>query len=264
LNGNILSGRIALISGVGPGLGSDIARLFAKHGADLLLTARSIDRLKAIAAELSESGVRCLIQQCDVSSVDACEAAVARTVAEFGRIDVLVNVAYASDGWHSLLETSQDMEDWHRAFDINVFGTMAMTRAAAKAMIAHERGTIVTVNSMLSAMNVPQRGGYQGSKAALATMTRTAALELAAHGIRVNGLHPGWMAGEPVEQAFVDIAARNGTTAEAERRKILDQIPLGYIPTTSEYARIALFLASDFSAPITGQCLHANGGQWLS
>jgi len=263
MTGSFMGERVMVIAGVGEGLGRDLALEAAGSSTVLVLLARRPDVIASLAAEIEQLGSRALPIVCDITSAEQCDEAIARSVTAFGHVDTLINVAHLSEKSGPVLDTPADFTSWRSIFDVNVFGAMGMLRAAARQMVEQRSGTIVMINSMAAERLRVGRAAYQGSKAALATMSKTAALELAQYNIRINSLHPGFMAGEPIEKAFRFWAEQNGTNVEEERAKVLATIPLGYIPPTAEYARVALFLASDFSAPMTGQSVHANGGQWL-
>jgi NAD(P)-dependent dehydrogenase (short-subunit alcohol dehydrogenase family) len=259
----LMQDKVALIAGVGEGLGRDLALEFARHGAKLVLAARRTSYIQTLAAEIEALGRPCLPLCCDITKPDDCERATIRTCKEFGRIDSLVSVAYLTDNSMSLLDNPADFRQWREVFDVNVFGTLGLTRAAAQRMVERRSGTIVLINSMAAERLRVNRAAYAGSKAALATMAKVVALELGPYNVRINSLHPGFMGGQPVEDVLRNWGEQNGTDIETERRKVVATIPLNYIPPTSEYARNALFLASDYSAPMTGQSVHSNGGQWL-
>ena len=181
----------------------------------------------------------------------------------FGQIDVLVNVAYKPSVHSPLLDSSSDLAEWRAHFDTNLFGTLQMTKAVAHHMAARGSGTIVMVNSMAAERVSKGLGGYTGSKAALERIVRTLALELAERGVRVNGVHPGYMWGSWMEEVMRRRALANGTDPETEKAAVEAEIPLGYIPPTREFVGTILYLASDLSRPTTGQAIHVNGGHWF-
>lgn len=259
----LLDGKVAVLSGVGPGLGRESALVFAREGASVVLVARDERRIAAVAGEVERAGGRALAVTADVLAEDQCRAAAARAAEVFGRIDALVNLAFAESSWKSLLDVDADLVAWHRAFDVNVFGTLRMTRAVAVLMAERGAGSIIMVNSIASAGTMPRIADYTGSKAALAGMTRTLARELGPHGIRVNGIHPGTMWGPYNERRFQAMADENGTTLQAERDRAATEVPLRYLPGSNEVAEVLAFFASDRARAITGQQLHVNAGQYL-
>lgn len=261
----LLEGRVALLSGVGGGLGRDTALLFAQHGAKLVLVARSDALTSSIAQEVSALDSDCLVLVGDITSTGDCQRIAADAVAQFGKIDILVNIAHASDysARCSILDVDPDLEGWRQCFEVNVFATMKITKAVAHHMADIGSGRIIMINSMTAERIQPGSFAYSGSKSALQRMTQVLAQDLSRFGIRVNGLHPGFMWGPSVENSFLRHADENGTSVETEKARIEEQIPLGYMPPTNEYAGTLLYLASDLSLPMTGQSLHVNGGQWM-
>lgn len=263
---SMLGGKVALISGIGDGLGSDVVKLFASEGAALIITARRPTLIEPLAAEINAGGGRCHALICDITNDQDCANVVETAIEQFGYIDILVNNAYSTNAaeWLPLAELPTDLSTWRSDFETNVFGTMKMTRAVVPHMIERKAGRIIMINSMVTELLRSGMSQYSGSKAAQEKIAKTLALELAQYGIRVNCVHPGYMWGTGVERGLRTFAAQNGTTYEAEKQKVIDQIPLGYIPPTSEYAGIVLFLASDLSLPLTGQSIHINGGQYIN
>jgi NAD(P)-dependent dehydrogenase (short-subunit alcohol dehydrogenase family) len=258
----LLKDNVVFLSGVSTGLGRDTALLFAEHGADLVITARKPDNIDSIAEEVRALGQRCLPIISDITDADACENAAAAAEKEYGRIDTLINIAYRP-AWPNLtplLECKPDISDWRPCFDVNVFGTMQMTRAVALRMKRKKCGRIIMINTMTAEKVYEGSEAYSGSKIALQRITRSIAMELGPLGIRVNSVHPGFMGGPQVEKVMAKRAKENGTTPEEETAKVSDQAAMRYIPPTSEYARVLLFFASPLSDAVSGQSLHVNGG----
>lgn len=261
----LIEGDTVFLSGVNTGLGRDTALLFASEGADVVITARGSDTIEAIADEVRATGRRCLPIVADICNPDDCERATAAAMAEFGKIDTLINIAYRP-AWPNLtplLETQPDLSDYRACFDVNVFGTLIMTRAVAKHMAERHKGRIVMINTMTAEKVYEGSEAYSGSKIALQRMTRSIAMELGPLGIRVNSMHPGFMWGPQVERVFKTRAEEKGTSPEEEYRQVAKDAALRYIPSTSEYAKTLLFFASHLSDAITGQSLHVNGGLYL-
>jgi NAD(P)-dependent dehydrogenase (short-subunit alcohol dehydrogenase family) len=231
----------------------------------LVLTARKPEIIEKVAEEVRALGRRCLALVCDVAALDDCERACEAAMAQFGRIDVLVNIAYRGDypQRRGLLESEPDLSNWRDCFEINVWATLQMTRCVAKRMVEKRSGRIIMVNTMTAEKVLPGSEAYSGSKIALQRMTRSVALELGPFGIRVNSMHPGFMWGPQVRKVMAQRAADNGTTVEHEISLVTDQAALRYIPTTEEYARTLLFFACTLSDAVTGQSLHVNGGLYL-
>jgi len=261
----LLLGETVFLSGVNTGLGRDTALLFAEHGADLVITARGPDNINAIAEEVRALGQRCLPIVSDVCKLEDCENATKAAIAEYGKIDTLINIAYRG-AWPNLtplLETQPDLSDYRACFEVNVFGTLQMTRQVAKHMAERRKGRIVMINTMTAEKVYEGSEAYSGSKMALQRMTRSIAMELGPLGIRVNSMHPGFMYGPQVEKVLGDRAKDNNTTFDEEYAKVASGAALRYVPPTSEYAKTLLFFASHLSDAVTGQSLHVNGGLYL-
>ena len=257
----LLHGKVALVSGIGPGMGRDIAMLLAEHGADVVLGARTVERCEAVAKEVRGLGRRAEVVRLDVTDPTSCAAAVSTTLSAFGALHVLVNNAF-NDGNHRTFEDSS-LEEWKATMDVNLWGTLQMTKAAVPPMKAQGDGRIVMINSM-SAHRIQERyGAYAASKAALETAAKTLAKELGRHGIRVNSVFPGYIWGESVQWYFEHLAKQRGVTAEEVYREVADETALKYLPPSSEIAGAVLFFASDLSKPVTGQGLGVNAGHWL-
>ena len=174
---------------------------------------------------------------------------------------MLVNNAF-HDGDHTAF-LDADLDRWRRTMDVNFFGTLQLTQAAAPALRERGDGRVVMINTMSAVRMRPRFGAYTASKAALAAATKILAVELGEHGIRVNGVHPGYIWGDSVEAYFEHLARRKGITAEEQYREVAGETALGYLPPSNEIAQAVLFFASDMSRPVTGQALGVNAGQWF-
>jgi NAD(P)-dependent dehydrogenase (short-subunit alcohol dehydrogenase family) len=257
----LLDGKVAIVSGIGPGMGRDISLLFAREGADLVLGARTEAKVKEVAAEVEELGRRVIPVHLDICDRASCDAAVAAATDAFGRVDVLVNNAF-HDGDFTPFEKA-DLDNWRRTVDTNFFGTLQLTQAVVPIMKEQGDGRIVMVNTMSSVRIQPRFGAYASSKGALATATKTLAMELGGYGIRVNAIHPGYIWGDSVEQYFHHLAERKGITFEEQYESVASETALKYLPHSSEIAGSVLFFASDLSKPVTGQALGVNAGHWF-
>jgi NAD(P)-dependent dehydrogenase (short-subunit alcohol dehydrogenase family) len=258
----LLEGKVALVSGVGPGMGRDIALLFADHGADLVLGARTLERCEAVGAEAEEREAKTLAVRLDITDPDSCAEAVAAAVERFGRIDVLVNNAFHDGDFTRFLDA--DLDSWRHTTEVNLWGTLSLTQQVAGVMKEGGGGRVVMINSM-SAVRIRDRfGAYSVSKAALAAATKSLALELGPHGIRVNAVHPGYIWGDSVEAYFRHQAERRGITFEQRYDEVAAETALRYLPHSSEIAGTVLFLASDLAKPVTGQAVHVNCGHWFA
>ena len=261
MNG-LVHDKVALVSGIGPGMGRDISLLLADHGADVALGARRPDHTEAVAKEVADRGKQALPLRLDITDAESCAAAVDATIERFGRIDILVNNAFHDGDFARFLDA--DLDSWRQTMDVNLFGTLQLSQAVAARMKDNpDGGRIVHVNSMSSVRIQPRFGAYAASKAALAAATKTMALELGGFGIRVNAVHPGYIWGESVEAYFRYQADKRGITFEERYAETAAETALGYLPHSAEIAGAVLFLASDLARPITGQALHVNAGHWF-
>ena len=257
----LVEGKVALVSGIGPGMGRDISLLLAEHGAKVALGARTLAKCASVAEEIIEAGGEALPLTLDITDAASCQAAVAATLERWGRIDILVNNAFHDGDFKYFLKA--DLDSWRQTMDVNLWGTLQLTQLVATQMKAQGDGRIVMTNSM-SAVRVQERyGAYAASKSALATATKSLALELGRFGIRVNGVHPGYIWGESVETYFEYQADARGITPEEVYAEVADENALKYLPHSSEIAGAVLFMASDLAKPITGQALHVNAGHWF-
>jgi NAD(P)-dependent dehydrogenase (short-subunit alcohol dehydrogenase family) len=257
----LLQDRVAIVSGIGPGLGRAIALACAREGADVVLAARTAAALETVAAEVRALGRRALAVPTDVARPEDCRRLADAAHAELGRIDVLVNNAFRSAPYEPVAEAS--MEDWRRIFDVNLFGAVQLSQAVIPHMKARGVGSIVMIGSMSMRVIEPRFGGYAASKAALASAVQTMAKELGASGVRVNSVVPGYIWGPALERYFQQLAHERATTPEAVYAEIASRTALNHIPDSEEVAAAVVFFASDLSRAVTGQALDVNGGHYF-
>lgn len=256
----LLEGKVAIVSGVGPGMGRDIALALAREGADLGLGARNEEALESVAAEVEDLGRRAVWVSTDITDAEACQGLVDRTTGELGRLDILVNNAFRPE-LGTFLES--DLETFRAAMDVNYLGTLKMTKAALGPMVGQRDGRIIMINTMSTQRIEEGYGAYAASKGALATVTRSLALELGRYGIRVNGVHPGYIWGPSVQWLFRHLASERGVDPQVVYDEVAAQTALGYIPDSAEIAGTVVYLASDLSRPVTGQSINTSAGHWL-
>ncbi len=258
----LLDGKVCIVSGIGPGLGIELARAFAREGADVAVGARTVSALEEAAAEVEALGRKAYLLRTDITSKADCEALVAGTVKALGRVDVLANNAYIP-GAFTLFEDA-DLADWHATMEVNLFGSLNLTQAVIAPMKAQGGGSIVNVNSMIQKKPLPYQSGYATSKGALTAATKMLAKELGAYKIRVNQVFMGWMWGPPVEGYVVGTSAQMGIPQDDFIAGITKDIPLGIIPDDADCANAVVFFASDLSRVVTGAGLDVNGGEFMS
>ena len=241
-----LSGRRALVTGGNRGIGRTIAERLADAGADVAVFARSGESVAEAARALSERGVRGLPLVGDVGSDVDVERAWNELMEQFGQLDILVNNAGVTrDG----LLLRMKPEDWHAVLDVNLTGAFRWCRLAAKQMLRQKSGTIINISSIVGVIGNPGQTNYAASKAGLIGFSKALAVEVAARGITVNVIAPGF-----IETEMTHVL---GDEAQAE---FLSRIPLGKLGTTGDVADLALFLASPMSDYITGQVICVDGG----
>src|SRR4051794_3678761 len=254
----LLEGKVAVVAGVGPGLGRATAEVFARNGADVVLSARTTETAEKVAADVRALGRRPPFLPCDVTDPSACDALAAATAEEFGRLDVLVFNAFR-EGPHRTVEAA-DLDDWRTTMEVNFFGSLHVVRSAVPHLRQVDAGRIVLVNTMSVHQAQDRFGGYAASKAALAMICKTLALELGKDGIRVNGVFPGYIWGYAVEWYFNHKAQQRGVDPQVIYDEIAGETALGYLPTSEEVAGTILFFASELSRACTGVALPVNAG----
>lgn len=257
----LLDGKVAVIAGAGPGLGREVALAFGREGATVVVAARTEDRVKALADEVAQTGATARALRLDITDDESCRALADTVAGEFGGIDVLVNNAFHTGDFALFAEA--DLDRWRKVMDVNLFGTLRITQASLGALRARPGGRVILVNSMSAVRPQPRFGAYTASKGALGAVAKVLAVELGAEGIRVNGVHPGYIWGDDVAAYFQYLAAEKGITEDEQYRSVADEAALRYLPDAAEIAGVVVFLASDLSRAMTGQALGVNGGHWF-
>jgi len=250
-----LDRRVAIITGAAAGIGEAAARLFGREGARLVLVDLDAERLGALASELEAESAVVVEIAGDVSDRSLAPRIVERTMASFGRLDVLFNVAGLVLG--GTLADCTD-EEWQRTIDVNLKSMFLLARAAVPEMVRQGGGSIVNMASVAGPSGVPNRGAYSVSKAGVIGLTKSLAADFVKDGIRCNCICPG----------TVDTPSLRGRIAsapdpEAARRAFIARQPMGRLGRAEEVAALALFLASDDSRYMTGQALVMDGGMTL-
>lgn len=246
----MLTGKIAVVTGAGRGIGRAIALHFAGLGADLVLNYRNSEAAVAgVKEEVEGLGRRACLVQADISRFEETKKLMDEAKAAFGRIDVLVNNAgITKDG---LLMRMKE-EDFDTVVDTNLKGAFFCIRHASAIMLRQRYGRIVNISSVVGLMGNAGQCNYAASKAGLLGLTKSAAKELAAKGITVNAVAPGFIE--------TDMTAALPEEVQAEYRKA---IPAGRLGSAQDVAEAAAFLASDSASYITGQVLSVNGGLYM-
>lgn len=244
-----MDGRVAVITGGGTGIGRASALVLAERGADIVLAGRRLEPLESTAGEIEALGRRALAVSTDVTDADQCRALIDTTVAEFGRLDVLMNNAGGGQT-KSLMKWTD--EEWHEVLDLNLSSAWYLSRAAAKPMIEQKKGAIVNISSGAGLLAMPQAPIYGAAKAGLQNLTGSMAAAWTRKGVRVNCIACG--------------AVRTpGLEADAKRQGFdIDMIgqtnASGRIAEPDEIGYGVLFFASDASSYCSGQTLYMHGG----
>ncbi len=248
-----LEGKVALITGGNSGIGACAAELFAKEGAKVVISARRVEQLEAVAEKIKAAGGEALAVPCDISKKEQCSQAVQKTVEVFGTIDILVNNAGVVDSGIEAIEKVTD-QTIDNLIDINTKGTLYLTREAAKIMLEKKSGSIVNISSVAGYSG---GGGvaYVASKAAVIGMTKNIAMRCASENVRCNALCPGSVVTPMTMNMKKENLDVNMMGAMAKHADLT--LP---VCKPDEIANAILFLASDESAAITGQVIVIDHG----
>ncbi|CAG4923178.1 SDR family NAD(P)-dependent oxidoreductase [Paraburkholderia saeva] len=244
---------VVLVTGALTGIGRATAFAFAREKASVVVSGRRVEEGQQLAQELRETGVQAEFVQSDVRFEDDLRKLVDTVVARFGRLDVAVNAAGTEGESGPVVE--QTPERYTAVFDTNVLGTLLAMKHELRVMTAQGSGSIVNISSTMGLRGAPNASLYVASKHAVEGLTRSAALEAAAFGVRVNAVAPG-----PVETAML-----NRLTVNADRKAgMLATVPLKRAGTPEEIAEAIVFVASDKASFMTGEVLRVNGGRTAS
>lgn len=244
-----LTGKKALVTGASRGIGRAVALKLAREGADLIVTATSLERAKRTADEISQLGRKAVPVKVDVGDTADVEALFQIVTAEFGSLDILVNNAgITRDG---LLMRMKD-EEWDAVIDVNLKGTFACTREAIKLMAKAKSGRIVNISSVVGEMGNAGQANYCASKAGMIGFTKAVAREYAKRNITVNAVAPGFIETD-----------MTGVLSDAVKEDLLKQIPVNRFGQPDDIANAVYFLVSDMGSYITGHVLSVNGGMHM-
>lgn len=248
-----LDGKVALVTGASSGLGWHFARRLAEAGAAVAITARRLDRLEELAAEINGAGGRALPVALDVTDPASVAQAVAAAEAGLGPIDILIN--NSGIGGPPALATALEAEDWDAVLDTNLKGAWLVARSVARSMMAGGRpGSIVNIASVLGLRVAIGVVPYAVSKAGLVQLTQAMALELARYGIRVNAIAPGYIMTD-ISREFLD---------STSGQKMIQRIPQRRVGEAGELDGALLLLASEASRYMTGAVIPVDGGHLVS
>jgi len=247
---NLLQNKVALVTGASRGIGREIAKKFASHGANVAFTYWSnIEKGQALEAELAAYGIKAKGYRSDAADFASAEQLVVDVVADFGTLDILVNNAGIT---RDTLLMRMSEEQWDEVLRVNLKSVFNLTKAASKPMMRAKNGSIINMTSVVGLMGNAGQANYSASKAGIIGFTKSIAKELGSRNIRSNAIAPGFieteMTGELNEKAFEDW---------------LKNIPLKRAGQGEDVANACVFLASDMSKYITGQTLQVDGGMLM-
>ncbi len=243
----LLQNKVALITGATRGIGRGIALNFAKNGANIAFTyVSSEEKAKAFEAELQALGIKAKGYKSDAGDFKAADDLVNSVVAEFGTIDVLVNNAGIT---RDTLLMRMSEQQWDEVINANLKSVFNLTKAVQRPMLKAKKGSIINMSSVVGVKGNAGQSNYAASKAGIIGFTKSVALELGSRNIRSNAIAPGFIETE-----------MTGALDEKIVQQWRDGIPLKRGGTTEDVANVTLFLASDMSAYVTGQCINVCGG----
>ncbi len=246
-----LEGKVAIVTGASRGIGEAIARMFAANGAKVVLASRKLEGLTPVAESIGR-GARAMAAHTGREA--ECVALVARTVEAFGKVDILVNNAATNPYFGPMIDIDEGA--WDKTFEVNTKGYFWMAREVARHLRARESGgSIINMASVAGIIASPLQGVYSMTKAAVISMTRTLAYELAPNNIRVNAIAPGF-----VDTKFAAAVLKNDALLD----EVLKLTPMRRYGQPDEIAGAALYLASDSSSYLTGQSIVIDGGMTIA
>lgn len=256
-----LTSRRALVTGASRGIGRAIALALADAGADVVVTARSVDDLEEVASEITVRGQRSLVVPCDVTDKKQIRALADTVLNEFGGVDILVNNAGTS-GSHKFIDHPDDL--WHHMLDLNLTSVYQVTKVFVPAMVAQEWGRIINIASIAGKTGAKYITAYTASKHGVLGLTRALAAELVGKNITVNAICPGYVNTPMTDTSVANIVDRTGMPAEKAREVLENMSPQKRLIAPEEVAALTVYLARDISYGITGQAINIDGGSIMS
>jgi len=256
---NLLTDRVAIITGASKGIGRVMSELFAREGARVICAARSADLVAETVAAIRAAGGQGVAVTADAGLEDGARAIVDAGLKAFGRVDTLVN--NAGDGGPTKPIQDYTVEDWFYTVNSCLTSAYLCSRFAVPAMIAAGRGAIVNIASMAGRRGLMYRVGYCSAKAGQIGMTYGLALELGRHNITVNAIAPGAVAGDRIDRVIKGQADVRGVDVDKMRQSFVERAPLRRMSTAEDISTLAAFLCSDLARNISGQCIPVTAGE---
>ena len=255
----LLENKVALITGSGRGIGRAMAKLFAKEGAAVFLTARTESELAGVAKEIKDQEGKSAYMKADLTHARECEKVILETHKKFGRVDILVNNA----GHYGPVVPVEEypLEEFEKVINVHLRAAFLLSKLALPGMYARKSGVILNISSLSAKSAFGWGSAYAAAKAGLLGLTRVMAAEAARNGVRVNAICPG-----PVTETVMSkelgntLAKRLNVSPEEQLKGFLNSILQGRGQTAMEIAQTALFLCSDLSSAIVGQSINVDGG----
>jgi len=257
----VLSGKRAIVTGAGRGIGRSIALALANAGADVAVTARTSSELDTLVGEISALGRRSLAVSCDVTDPEQVQHMASTLLEGLGGIDILVNNA-GNAGSHKFLNHSDEL--WHRMLAINLTSVYYVSKAFAPKLVEQRSGRIITIASIASRVGGGYIAAYTAAKHGVLGLTRALATELLPYNITVNAICPGYVDTPMTDGSVANITVRTGMSEAQARETLAKTSPQHRLIEPEEVASIAVFLAQDSSKGITGQAINIDGGGVMS
>jgi len=247
-----LKDKIAIVTGATKGIGVAIAKVYAQEGAKVVLAGRTENLGNEVVAEIRQNGGDAIMVVCDMSKTSDINNLVAKTVEHYGGVDIVVNNAGVNHSANFFEITEQDW-DWVMSVDLK--GSFFLGQEAARVMIDQGRsGSIINISSVMAVLALADQIPYCAAKGGVNQMTKAMALALIGKGIRVNAVGPG-----PVMTELMERVVHN----KEKHDQLMERLPIGYIASCEEIARVCVFLASEDSSYIIGQCIYPDGGRMI-
>jgi NAD(P)-dependent dehydrogenase (short-subunit alcohol dehydrogenase family) len=253
-----LSGKVSIVTGGGRGIGREISLRFAEEGAAVVVSGTNEESLAAVARQINDAGRKAAFCVADVADERAVERLIGKALAEFGAIDILVNNAGISGPTSPLIQV--EASDWERTLAVNLTGAFLCAKHALPSMIERRSGRIINITSVAGLKGYALRGPYCASKWGMIGLTKSLALEAGRYNITANAIAPGPVRGPRIEGVIEKRAAELGKSFEEVEREYVSQVALGRMVEESDIAAMALFLASEEGANISGETLTVAGG----